>query len=106
VRDGITGYRWSDGSTLCVVAVRVTAVDLIGVYSNPNHVIEYSDGEVRQQFSLCFRAHPVGGELRTSSESTRVRWVPRNDLDQLDIHPSMRLRIDHGYARCTEPYIG
>ncbi|MGH3994184.1 MAG: NUDIX hydrolase [Pseudonocardiaceae bacterium] len=86
--------------------ITVEVTGLVGVYSNPNHVIEYSDGEVRQQFSLCFRARPVGGELRTSSESTRVRWVPRDQLDALDIHPSMRLRIDHGYQHQAEPYIG
>lgn len=86
--------------------ITVEVTGLIGVYSNPNHVIEYSDGEVRQQFSLCFRASPVGGELRTSSESTQVRWVPRDQLDALNIHPSMRLRIDHGYQNRSQPHIG
>jgi ADP-ribose pyrophosphatase YjhB (NUDIX family) len=84
----------------------VEVVGLVGVYTNPHHVMAYDDGEVRQQFSLCFRALPVGGELRTSSESTRVRWIPRAELDGLDVHPSMRLRIDHGYQHRTEPYIG
>ncbi|WNV81750.1 NUDIX domain-containing protein [Bacillus atrophaeus] len=27
---------------------------LVGVYSDPNHVKAYQDGEVRQQFSLAF----------------------------------------------------
>jgi hypothetical protein len=38
----------------------------------------YDDGEVRQQFSLCFRARILGGELRTSSETRRCascRWT-------------------------------
>jgi ADP-ribose pyrophosphatase YjhB (NUDIX family) len=86
--------------------IEVQVTGLVGVYTNPHHVIEYSDGEVRQQFSLCFRAHPIGGELATSSESIRVRWVPRAEMDNLDIHPSMRLRIDHGYQNRPEPYIG
>jgi 8-oxo-dGTP pyrophosphatase MutT (NUDIX family) len=86
--------------------ITVEVTGLVGVYSNPNHVIEYSNGEVRQQFSLCFRARPISGKLRTSIESTHVRWVPRAELDTLNIHPSMRLRIDHGYQRRTEPYIG
>ncbi|MCP2327295.1 8-oxo-dGTP pyrophosphatase MutT (NUDIX family) [Hamadaea flava] len=86
------------------VTVRVT--DIVGVYTNPNHVVEFSDGEVRQQFSICFRGEYVSGEPTTSEESSRVRWVPHAELDSLDIHPSMRLRIDHGYEDRTKPYIG
>lgn len=86
--------------------VDIEIVGLVGIYTNPNHVMAYSDGEVRQQFSICLRGRPTGGQLRTSSESTQVRWVPPSELDTLDIHASMRLRIDHGYANSTEPYIG
>ncbi|HEY9468945.1 MAG TPA: NUDIX domain-containing protein [Propionibacteriaceae bacterium] len=86
--------------------IDVEVTDLVGIYSNPNHVIAYSDGEVRQQFSICFRARPTGGELQTSGESTEVRWVSCADLDDLAIHESMRLRIDHGYENRAQPYIG
>ncbi|MFJ9076817.1 NUDIX hydrolase [Streptomyces sp. NPDC102278] len=78
-----------------------------GLYTDPQHVLAYDDGEVRQQFSICFRAHPTGGSLRTSSESKEVRWMDPADLDDLDIHPSMRLRIQHGLDDSrTDPYIG
>ncbi len=86
--------------------IEVEVTGLVGIYTNPRHVIEFSDGEVRQQFSICFRARPVGGALATSSESSDVRWVSCSGLDELAIHPSMRLRIDHGLANRTEPYIG
>ncbi len=36
---------------------------LLGVYSNPNHVSVYDDGEVRQQFSVCFLCRAVGAAL-------------------------------------------
>lgn len=62
--------------------------------------------EVRQQFSLCFRAGYVSGEPTPGDESSEVRWVHRDDLVALDIHPSMRLRIDHGYEHRAQPYIG
>jgi 8-oxo-dGTP pyrophosphatase MutT (NUDIX family) len=33
---------------------------ITGTYTNPNHVMRYDDGEVRQQFSICFAgAWPV-----------------------------------------------
>jgi ADP-ribose pyrophosphatase YjhB (NUDIX family) len=84
------------------IAVNVTG--LIGVYSDPEHVIEFTDGEARQEFSICFRANPTGGDLRTSDESKEVLWVAPADLDALNIHPSIRLRIRHGLEDRTEPY--
>jgi len=83
--------------------VEVTGV--VGIYSNPRHVIEFSDGEIRQQFSICFHARVVGGSAATSSESSEVAFVAPEDLSDYDIHPSMRLRIDHALTRRAEPYI-
>jgi 8-oxo-dGTP pyrophosphatase MutT (NUDIX family) len=82
----------------------VDVAGLVGVYSDPGHIIEFADGEVRQEFSVCFRASPVGGELRTSDESEEVLWVIPADLDELDIHPSIRLRVSHGLKKDARPY--
>ncbi|WP_158888640.1 NUDIX hydrolase [Amycolatopsis anabasis] len=112
-RYAIPGGQLELGETLTEAAVREvreeTGIEceitgLIGVYSNPNHVIAYDDGEVRQEFSICFRARPLGGELRTSSESKEVLWVEASHLDDLNIHPSIRLRITHGVEKRGEPY--
>ncbi|MFD4673108.1 NUDIX hydrolase [Lentzea sp. NPDC058450] len=84
--------------------IDVEPVDIIGVYSDPAHVIAYTDGEVRQQFSICFRARLLGGELRTSDESSEVHWVSRGNLDSLNIHQSIRLRIEHGFEERSTPY--
>ncbi|MGW0247967.1 NUDIX hydrolase [Nocardia goodfellowii] len=84
------------------IDVRVTG--LIGVFSNPDHVIAYSDGEVRQEFSIAFTAEPVGGQLRTSSESKSVQWVAPEDIKSLDIHPSILLRIQCGLDASQTPY--
>ncbi|MFG2652720.1 NUDIX domain-containing protein [Streptomyces sp. NPDC048436] len=87
--------------------ITVEIDNIVGLYTDPRHVMAYDDGEVRQQFSICFRAHPTGGSLRTSSESKEVRWIDPADLDDLDIHPSMRLRIQHGLDDSRQaPYIG
>lgn len=84
--------------------IDVEPTDIIGVYSDPKHVIAYTDGEVRQQFSICFRARLTGGELRTSNESSEVHWVSRRDLDALNMHPSIKLRIEHGFQERPTPY--
>jgi len=79
---------------------------ITGTYTHPGHVMAYDDGEVRQQFSIAFRARLTGGSARTSSESDRVEWVEPTSLDQLDLHPSMRLRIAHALADGERPVIG
>jgi ADP-ribose pyrophosphatase YjhB (NUDIX family) len=86
------------------IAVEITG--LSGIYSGPKHVIAYEDGEVRQEFSLCFRAKPVSGELRSSFESRQARWVSPDSLPDLKIHPSMRLRIDHALKQEPQPNLG
>jgi 8-oxo-dGTP pyrophosphatase MutT (NUDIX family) len=86
--------------------IDVEVTGLSGIYSDPRHVIAYDDGEVRQEFSLCFRARPTGGALRASSETRRVSWVPFDQLDRLEMHPTMRLRVAHGLEKRPEPYLG
>ena len=84
----------------------VEVLRVFGLYTNPNHLMAYDDGEVRQQFSIGFAAKLVGGELRTSSESKEVAWVKPTDMADLPMHPSMRLRAGHCLEGRTEPYIG
>ncbi|AOS61153.1 NUDIX hydrolase [Actinoalloteichus hymeniacidonis] len=112
-RYAIPGGQHELGETLSQTVVRevdeetgiaVEPTGVIGLYSNPAHVIAYDDGEVRQEFSICFRARPTGGRLRTSSESKEALWVPRSDVDNLNIHPSIQLRIRHGFEGRTEPF--
>ena len=81
---------------------------LVGVYSDPDHVVSYNDGEVRQQFSVCFAGHLVAGEPRTSSETTEVRWFTPMQISKMSedqLHPSIRLRIDHALSNVVAAYI-
>ena len=79
---------------------------ITGTYTNPDHVMAYDDGEVRQQFSIAFRARLVGGDARTSSESDRVEWMSPDQLEDLALHPSMRLRLAHALSGIDRPVIG
>jgi len=103
------------GEYIAATAVRTTRAQsgidvevtgLVGVYSNPHHVVEFANGEVRQQFSLCLRARYLGGVPAGGDGIGEVRWVPSDALDDLPIHPSTRLRVDHGYNRMPQPYLG
>jgi 8-oxo-dGTP pyrophosphatase MutT (NUDIX family) len=103
---GETIAQAAERETLEETGYRVRVTGMIGVYSDPNHVIAYDDGEVRQQFALSFLAVLVGGRLTTSPESVAVRWVSPLDTGALPIHDSIRLRIRHGFEHRPEPYIG
>jgi ADP-ribose pyrophosphatase YjhB (NUDIX family) len=104
------------GETIAEAGVRETReetgieceiVRLVGVYTNPRHVMLYtSNGEVRQECSMVFAARPVSGEPTTSSESREVRWVDPAEVDQLRMHESMRQRIGHLLSGRDAPFIG
>lgn len=71
----------------------VEVLKCIGIYTDPEHVIEYSDGEIRQQFSICFKCRIIGGNLRISSESTQVCFFSKKELENLPMHPAQKIRI-------------
>jgi len=79
--------------------------DIVGVYSDPGHVFAYDDGEVRQQFSICFVCRMVGGELQVSKESSEVAFFSPEEIEGLDVHESIRLRIQHHLERRPRPVI-
>jgi 8-oxo-dGTP pyrophosphatase MutT (NUDIX family) len=65
----------------------------LGVYSNPAHIVAYTDGEIRQQYENAYLGRPLSGQPTINDEADGVRWVQPADLDSLDIHPSMRQQI-------------
>lgn len=86
--------------------VRVEITGLVGIYTSPGHVVAYDDGEVRQEFSVCFHARPQSGEARTdSTETTAVGWVAVDELDALPIHASTRTRINDALSDRARPRI-
>lgn len=67
---------------------------LVGIYTDPKHVILYSsNGEARQEFSIVLTARPLGGQPTPSDESTEVRWVSRADIQGYTMDRSMSMRV-------------
>jgi 8-oxo-dGTP pyrophosphatase MutT (NUDIX family) len=83
----------------------VTPGRVTGIYTDPRSVIAFADGEVRQQFSICFLCTIAGGDLAVSSESTEVRFVAPAEIEQLPISPTIRLRIRHYLEDRPEPAV-
>ncbi|WP_131767952.1 NUDIX domain-containing protein [Candidatus Protofrankia californiensis] len=85
----------------------VEVVKIIGIYTDPRHVIAYDDGEVRQQFAVCFETRVTGGSLLADgSEARDARFVAAEELDGLNIHSSIRLRIAHYFQNKPTAHIG
>lgn len=74
--------------------IELEITGLVGIYSDPAHVVAYTDGEIRQEYEVTLLGRPVGGALTINAEASDVRWVKPADLEALDIHPTMRRQID------------
>lgn len=66
---------------------------VIGIYSDPQTIIAYSDGEVRREFSVLLAATSSTESLRRDDESTEVGWISRNDLSRYPMVPAQQRRI-------------
>jgi 8-oxo-dGTP pyrophosphatase MutT (NUDIX family) len=108
------GGAHDPGESLSRTAVRETQeetgvdirlVGLVGIFTDPTHVIHYtSNDEVRQEFTVIYRGEPIGGHPTPSDESTRVEWVPVDRIPALTMDPSQRKRIQWALTE-AEPYI-
>jgi 8-oxo-dGTP pyrophosphatase MutT (NUDIX family) len=75
--------------------VLVSVTGLLGVFSDPGHIVEYGDGEIRQEYEVILLGRPVKGEPTANDEASDVRWVSLDDVADLEIHPTQlrQLRI-------------
>jgi ADP-ribose pyrophosphatase YjhB (NUDIX family) len=78
---------------------------LVGLYSDPKHVIAYSDGEVRQQFSICFASRALNGQLQASDESFEVGFYSQGQILQMNLHPAQLVRLHDYWQNLTTPFI-
>ncbi|MBY8863192.1 NUDIX domain-containing protein [Nocardia sp. CA2R105] len=91
--------------TLEETGVDIHVTGLVGIFTDPTHVIHYtSNDEVRQEFTVVYRGEPTGGNPTTSEESTRVEWVPIERIPSLTMDRSQRNRIEWALSE-SDPYI-
>jgi ADP-ribose pyrophosphatase YjhB (NUDIX family) len=88
--------------------VEIAIDGLAGVYSDPEHLMHYpDDGEVRQQFAVCFYATPLDGSPTPDGhETSDAAWMDPSLLAGLPIHPAMRLRIEHALGDPGRAHLG
>ena len=58
---------------------------LVGIYTSPDSIIEYADGNRFQPVAMTFEAEVVDGEMRLSDETTDIGFFSVHDLSSLDL---------------------
>jgi len=84
--------------------VTVEPIGILGIYSDPHHVIAYTDGEIRQEYEVMLIARPVAGTPAVNDEASDVRWLAPDDLATLDIHGTQRRQINN-YLNRAYPHV-
>jgi 8-oxo-dGTP pyrophosphatase MutT (NUDIX family) len=85
---GETPSQCAIRETLEETGVLPEITGILGVYSDPGHIVAYTDGEIRQEWELILLGRPVTGTPSANAEASDVRWVAPADLENLDIHPT------------------
>lgn len=58
---------------------------LVGIYTSPNRITTYADGNRWQLVALCFEATVIGGELTLSDETTAYGYFSLAEIEHMDV---------------------
>ena len=72
--------------------VRVTR--LIGVYSNPDQLVVYPDGNKAFFVVLSFEAEIISGELGLSNETTAFGYYSLSEMESMLMHGEHKQRVE------------
>jgi 8-oxo-dGTP pyrophosphatase MutT (NUDIX family) len=86
-------------------SLEVAIVRLIGVYSNRDLLLEYSDGNRFQILGLVFEVQQVGGALALSDETIEVGYFTRGQISSMDVLEHHIQRIDDALAFQVVPFV-
>jgi ADP-ribose pyrophosphatase YjhB (NUDIX family) len=85
--------------------LRVKVKRLICVFSNPNWLVEYPDGNKWQFVNLHFEAETLDGNLTLGPETIDLHYFAQEEIAGLDMHLMDRLRIADSFAADTQTII-
>ena len=64
--------------------LEVEVTRLVGVYTSPDMLVEYSDGTKVQPVTFSFEAEIIGGELGLSNETIDFGWYTVAEIEAMD----------------------
>jgi len=78
----------------------VQVTDVIGTYTDPDIRIEYSDGEVRREFTIVYYGTASNSEVVIDDESSAYAWIPIADVEGYPMAKSQQKRIQDVLSFC------
>ena len=73
--------------------LEVQVTKLVGVYTTPDLLIEYPDGNKIQPVAFSFEVEITGGKLTLSDETTEFGWYTLAEMEAMDIMENHVQRI-------------
>lgn len=83
----------------------VEVQSLIAIYSSPDRLLIYEDGNQWQLVILHFYVEAIGGFLQASDETTEARFFTREEALLLDLGEWDRRRVLDGFHFVGDPFI-
>lgn len=78
------------------LSARITR--LIGVYSSPDWLVEYPDGNRVQTVALCFEVVVEGGEPTITAEVSEFGYFCASEIEHLDLMLNHLQRLQDAFA--------
>ena len=78
---------------------------LAGVYTSPDWVVQYRDGNRHQLIAFSFVCEMVGGDLVVSDETTEFGWFTPEQIRGMDLVEHHPQRIADALADQAEAFI-
>lgn len=85
--------------------LEVSVTRLVGIYTSPNVIIEYEDGNRWQSVGINFEAAVLGGEMRKTEEAIDLGYFRVDSLGDLDLMENQMERIQDALSDFTEAII-
>jgi len=79
--------------TLEETGLEVVVTKLVGIYTSPDVIATYEDGNRWQSIGISFEAEVAAGDLRLSRETTDIGYFSIDLLDKLDLLEDQLERI-------------
>lgn len=85
--------------------LEVRVKHIIGIYSNPDWLIEYPDGKKYQAVAVSLEAEVVGGQLHPTSETATLGYFTPDEIATLDVFETDKERIADALAHEPTPFL-
>lgn len=85
--------------------LRVRVKRLVGVYSNPDQLVIYPDGNRAFFVVLSFEAETIDGELSLSDETTAFGYFSLSEMENMPMHGQHKQRVEDALSNASAALI-